>query len=92
MHSATPCPCVRSVRIIRQDILVDGASGSPRECVVDDDVDVLERGQRLWCFDFAADTNIIDVFIGYLRRKLESAGAPELLHTVRGVGLALRAR
>ena len=40
--------------------------------------------------DFAADTNVVDVFIGYLRRKLEAGGAPRLLHTVRGVGFVLR--
>jgi len=38
----------------------------------------------------AADTNVVDVFIGYLRRKLEAGGAPRLLHTVRGVGFVLR--
>ena len=34
--------------------------------------------------------NVVDVFIGYLRRKLEAGGAPRLLHTVRGVGFVLR--
>ncbi|HWY01974.1 MAG TPA: winged helix-turn-helix domain-containing protein, partial [Mycobacterium sp.] len=36
------------------------------------------------------DTNVVDVFIGYLRRKLEANGGPRLLHTVRGVGFVLR--
>ena len=48
---------------------------------------VLSRAQLLelvWGYDFAADTNVVDVFIGYLRRKLEAGGAPRLLHTVRG--------
>ena len=40
--------------------------------------------------DFAADTNVVDVFIGYLRRKLEAGGAPRLLHTVRGGSFVLR--
>ncbi|OPE46125.1 winged helix-turn-helix domain-containing protein, partial [Mycolicibacterium diernhoferi] len=44
----------------------------------------------VWGYDFAADTNVVDVFIGYLRRKLEAGGAPRLLHTVRGVGFVLR--
>ena len=50
---------------------------------------VLSRAQLLelvWGYDFAADTNVVDVFIGYLRRKLEAGGGPRLLHTVRGVG------
>jgi DNA-binding winged helix-turn-helix (wHTH) protein len=54
---------------------------------------VLSRAQLLelvWGYDFAADTNVVDVFIGYLRRKLEVGGAPRLLHTVRGVGFVLR--
>ncbi|CAJ1494321.1 response regulator transcription factor [[Mycobacterium] kokjensenii] len=54
---------------------------------------VLSRAQLLelvWGYDFAADTNVVDVFIGYLRRKLEAGGAPRLLHTVRGVGFVLR--
>ena len=56
---------------------------------------VLSRAQLLelvWGYDFAADTNVVDVFIGYLRRKLEAGGAPRLLHTVRGVGFVLSAR
>ncbi len=51
---------------------------------------VLSRAQLLelvWGYDFAADTNVVDVFIGYLRRKLEADGGPRLLHTVRGVGI-----
>lgn len=54
---------------------------------------VLSRAQLLelvWGYDFAADTNVVDVFIGYLRRKLEAGGGPRLLHTVRGVGFVLR--
>ena len=54
---------------------------------------VLSRAQLLelvWGYDFAADTNVVDVFIGYLRRKLEAGGASRLLHTVRGVGFVLR--
>jgi two-component system response regulator PrrA len=51
------------------------------------------RGQLLelvWGYDFATDTNVVDVFVGYLRRKLEVDGAPRLIHTVRGVGFVLR--
>jgi DNA-binding response OmpR family regulator len=54
---------------------------------------VLSRDQLLdlvWGYTFDVDTNVADVFVGYLRRKLEAAGEPRILHTVRGVGWALR--
>ena len=54
---------------------------------------VLSRDRLLelvWGYDFATDTNVVDVFVGYLRRKLEADGAPRLIHTVRGVGFVLR--
>jgi two-component system, OmpR family, response regulator MprA len=54
---------------------------------------VLTRSQiyeRVWGYDFGASSNALWVYIGYLRRKLEEAGEPRLLHTVRGVGYALR--
>lgn len=56
---------------------------------------VLSRTQLLdivWGYDFPADTNVVDVFVGYLRRKLEADGTARILHTVRGVGFVLRAR
>ncbi|ORI26157.1 response regulator transcription factor [Rhodococcus sp. 1168] len=46
--------------------------------------------ELVWGYDFVADTNVVDVFVGYLRRKLEVGGAPRVLHTVRGVGFVLR--
>lgn len=55
---------------------------------------VLSRERLLelvWGYDFAADTNVVDVFVGYLRRKMEADGTPRLLHTIRGVGFVLRA-
>jgi two-component system response regulator PrrA len=54
---------------------------------------VLSRAQlleRVWGYDFEVDSNVVDVFVGYLRRKLEAAGEPRLVHTVRGVGFTLR--
>jgi two-component system response regulator PrrA len=47
--------------------------------------------ELVWGYDFATDTNVVDVFVGYVRRKLESDGTPRLVHTVRGVGFVLRA-
>ena len=45
---------------------------------------------RVWGYDFGAGSNSLDVYIGYLRRKMEAHGRPRLIQTVRGVGYALR--
>jgi two-component system, OmpR family, response regulator MprA len=52
----------------------------PREVIYD----------RVWGYDFGPASNALRVYIGYLRRKLEQAGARPLIHTVRGVGYVLR--
>jgi two-component system, OmpR family, response regulator MprA len=46
--------------------------------------------ERVWGYDFGFASNSLDVYIGYLRRKTEVGGRPRLIHTVRGVGYALR--
>jgi two-component system response regulator MprA len=46
--------------------------------------------ERVWGYDFGFSSNSLDVYIGYLRRKTENGGRPRLIHTVRGVGYALR--
>ena len=46
--------------------------------------------ERVWGYDFGPSSNSLDVYIGYLRRKTEAGGKPRLIHTVRGVGYALR--
>jgi two-component system response regulator MprA len=46
--------------------------------------------ERVWGYDFGPDSNSLEVYVSYLRRKLEAAGEPRLLHTVRGVGYVLR--
>jgi two-component system response regulator MprA len=46
--------------------------------------------ERVWGYDFGPASNALRVYIGYLRRKLEQAGARPLLHTVRGVGYVMR--
>ena len=45
---------------------------------------------RVWGYDFGPTSNALRVYVGYLRRKLEEAGAGSMIHTVRGVGYALR--
>jgi len=46
--------------------------------------------ERVWGYDFGPASNALRVYVGYLRRKLQQAGARELIHTVRGVGYSLR--
>jgi two-component system response regulator MprA len=47
--------------------------------------------QHIWGLDFDPESNLVDVYVGYLRRKIEEPGEPHLLHTVRGVGYVLKA-
>lgn len=46
--------------------------------------------ERVWGYDFGPSSNALEVYVGYLRRKTEAGGEPRLIHTVRGVGYALR--
>lgn len=55
---------------------------------------VLTRQQILdavWGFGFESASNIVDVYVGYLRRKLDTAGGPSIIETVRGAGYRVRA-
>ncbi|MHB1534585.1 MAG: response regulator transcription factor [Acidimicrobiales bacterium] len=52
----------------------------PREVIFD----------RVWGYDFGANSNSLEVYVGYLRRKTEAEGEQRLIHTVRGVGYVLR--
>jgi DNA-binding response OmpR family regulator len=45
---------------------------------------------RVWGYDFGGESNIIEVYVRYLRQKLEANNEPRLIHTVRGVGYILR--
>jgi len=54
---------------------------------------VLERRQILndvWGYDFGGDDNVLEIYVGYLRKKLEADGRSRLIHTVRGIGYVLR--
>ena len=46
--------------------------------------------EQIWGYNFEADTNVVDVFIGYLRKKMEENSNPRVIDTVRGVGFTLR--
>lgn len=54
---------------------------------------VLKRDQiheKVWGYDFEGESNVIEVYVNYLRSKLESEDRPKLIHTVRGVGYVLK--
>ena len=54
---------------------------------------VLERAQILsnvWGYDFGGDENVLEVYVSYLRKKIEAGGHPRLIQTVRGIGYVLR--
>lgn len=54
---------------------------------------ILTRGQiieHIWNFDFDCDSNIVDVYVRYLRRKIDRHFEPKLIHTVRGSGYVMR--
>jgi two-component system response regulator MprA len=46
--------------------------------------------QEVWGYDFGGDDNVLEVYVGYLRKKTEARGEPRLIQTVRGVGYTLR--
>lgn len=45
---------------------------------------------KVWDYDFGGESNVLDVYIRYLRQKLEAGGEPRLIYTVRGVGYVMR--
>lgn len=49
-----------------------------------------ELTRRVWGYDFEGNENVCEVYVGYLRHKLEAGGEPRLIHTLRGAGYSLR--
>ena len=47
-------------------------------------------GQHIWSYDYEGGSNVVDVYIRYLRKKLDDGHTPKLLHTIRGTGYVLR--
>jgi DNA-binding response OmpR family regulator len=65
------------------------------ECLAKHENAVLTRNQlldRVWGYEYLGDTNVVDVYIRYLRAKLDQKYNVKLIHTVRGVGYTLRGR
>lgn len=79
-------------------MLDEEVSLTPREFdllvyLVQNKEQALSREQILsavWGFDFMGNTNVVDVYIRYLRNKIEKPDSPKLIHTVRGIGYTLR--
>jgi two-component system response regulator MprA len=86
-------PGTREVRRGDRQIELTRTEFSLLELFLQNPRQVLTRSvifERVWGYDFGFASNSLDVYIGYLRRKTEASGEPRLIHTVRGVGYALR--
>jgi two-component system response regulator MprA len=86
-------PATREVRRAGDSIELTRTEFSLLELFMRNPRQVLTRSiifERVWGYDFGYASNSLDVYIGYLRRKTEAGGRPRLIHTVRGVGYALR--
>lgn len=46
--------------------------------------------EKVWGYDYTGESNVLEVYVGYLRQKLEAGGEPRLIQTVRGVGYVLK--
>jgi two-component system response regulator MprA len=76
----------RPIRLTRTEFaLLELLMCHPRQVLARDRI--LEQ---VWGYDFPTTANSLEVYIGYIRRKTEANGEPRLIHTVRGVGYALR--
>jgi two-component system, OmpR family, response regulator MprA len=88
-------PGTREVRRAGDQIELTRTEFSLLELFLRNPRQVLTRSiifERVWGYDFGPTSNSLDVYIGYLRRKTESGGKRRLIHTVRGVGYAIRDR
>jgi two-component system response regulator MprA len=86
-------PGAREVRRDRRPIDLTRTEFNLLELFLRNPRQVLTRSlifERVWGYDFGPTSNALEVYVGYLRRKLEADGGPRLLHTVRGVGYQLR--
>jgi two-component system response regulator MprA len=86
-------PGTREVRRGERQIQLTRTEFNLLELFLRNPLQVLRRSliyERVWGYDFGGDSHALDVYVGYLRRKLEADGEGRLIHTVRGVGYALR--
>ena len=73
-------PLTRTEYSLLELFLVNARKVLPRDVIFD----------RVWGYDFGPDSNSLDVYVGYLRRKLEQGGEPRVIQTVRGVGYVMK--
>ncbi|MFD9741272.1 response regulator transcription factor [Umezawaea sp. NPDC059074] len=86
-------PGTREVRRGERHLALTRTEFSILEAFLRNPRQVMSRGAMfldVWGYDFGTSSNSLDVYVSYLRRKLEADGEPRLLHTVRGVGYVLR--
>jgi DNA-binding response OmpR family regulator len=82
-------PAGRRVTVGDQPVELTAKEFDLLECLMRNAGRVLTRSELkelVWDFSFDARTKVVDLYVHYLRRKLEGAGAPDLIETVRGVG------
>ena len=83
----------REVRRARRAVSLTTKEYAVLEYLVRNPNRVLTRTQiseHVWDYDFTAMSNVVDVYIRYLRRKLDDGHQPKLIHTVRGIGYQLK--
>ncbi len=86
-------PATRAAAIAGRSLELTGREFDLLEAFARHPTHVLSRTQLLdqvWGYTWDVDSNVVDVFVGYLRRKLEADGEPRILHTIRGAGFTLK--
>ena len=81
--------------VFRDDLLIklSGREYSILEYLIRNKGKILSRERiedHIWNYDYESGTNVIDVYIRYLRKKIDDSYTPKLIHTVRGLGYVLR--
>ena len=86
-------PATRQVHRADREVLLTKTEFDLLELLLVNSRIVLSRDvimDRIWGYSFETSSNPLEVYIGYVRRKLEAGGEPRLVHTVRGVGYVAR--
>jgi heavy metal response regulator len=86
-------PATRKVMRGERRIELTAREHALLECFMRSAGRVLSRSvlsERVWGLDFDPGSNVVDVYVGYLRRKIDAPGEPRLLHTIRGAGYVMK--
>lgn len=81
------------VRVGSQSVDLTGREFSLLQILMENQSIVLTREalmEKVWGYDYAGETNVVDVYIRYLRSKIDEAHRVKLIHTIRGVGYTVR--